>query len=161
LSGGIDTYAYANDAPTSYIDPDGLNGCKPTWYGAECDFSPTAPVWPSNPTTVGQPGNYPAMDNGGRSRDRESPAQARSRDSSETCPPAACSKAIKLLEQVDRLAQKLGKKLSPKRLAELQQKIADGTISSDDLPADIRREFPREFEGKSLNEIRRLCGKSR
>ncbi|WP_013207813.1 hypothetical protein [Ralstonia solanacearum] len=65
------------------------------------------------------------------------------------------------MEQVERLAQKLGKKLPPKRLDDLRRKINDGTITSDDLPGDIQQEFPPEFRGKSLNEIRRMCGKSR
>ena len=45
---------------------------------------------------------------------------------------ADCSKAMKLLSQVDRLAQKLGKKLPPKRVDELRRKINDGTITSSD-----------------------------
>jgi hypothetical protein len=74
---------------------------------------------------------------------------------------ADCAKAIKLLEQVRRLAQNLGKKLSDKRLRALQQAISDGTITSDNLPGDIKNEFPGGLKGKSLNEIRRLCGKAR
>lgn len=63
--------------------------------------------------------------------------------------------------QVERLAQKLGKKLPPKRLEDLRRKINDGAIMSNDLPGDIQQEFPPELRGKTLNEIRQLCGRSR
>lgn len=63
--------------------------------------------------------------------------------------------------QVERLAQKLGKKLPSKRLEDLRRKINDGAIMSNDLPGDIQQEFPPELRGKTLNEIRQLCGRSR
>jgi hypothetical protein len=64
-----------------------------------------------------------------------------------------CSKAIKSLSQVDRLAQKFGKKIPQKRLDEWRRKIADGTITSLDLPATLQGEFPASLAGLALNEI--------
>ena len=81
-------------------------------------------------------------------------------DGDESKPSAAdCNKAMKLLMQVIRLSEKFGKKLPPKRVEELRRKINDGTIRSEDLPATLQQEFPASLRGKSLNEIRRICGK--
>ena len=74
---------------------------------------------------------------------------------------ADCNKAIKLLEQAVRLAEKGGAKLSEKAKKELQDKINNGTITVDDLPGGIRGQFPSEFKGMTLSEIRKICGKSR
>lgn len=71
---------------------------------------------------------------------------------------ATCDKAVKLLTQVLRLAEKYKIKLSPKRKNELQAKINNGTITSNDLPGKIQSEFPGEFKGKTLNDIRKECG---
>lgn len=71
-----------------------------------------------------------------------------------------CNKAIKLLKQVLRLAEKLGKKLPPRRIEELIRKINDGTITSSDLPASIQQEFPPGLRGKTLSEIMKICGKT-
>jgi hypothetical protein len=71
---------------------------------------------------------------------------------------ATCDKAVKLLTQVLRLAEKYKIKLSPKRKDELQAKINNGTITSNDLPGKIQSEFPGEFKGKTLNDIRKECG---
>jgi len=77
-------------------------------------------------------------------------------------PPAdECNKAIKLLEQPIRLAEKLGKKLPDARKAALRAKIANGTITSNDLPGSIQNEFPPRFKGKTLNQVREECGKSK
>ena len=69
----------------------------------------------------------------------------------------ACQKAIKLLEQYERLAQKYGSNLTPKRIDELNRKRDAGTITSNDLPGAMQREFPGEFAGMTLNEIREAC----
>jgi uncharacterized Zn-binding protein involved in type VI secretion len=74
---------------------------------------------------------------------------------------AECNKAIKLLEQADRLAQKKGKKLPEKRKLALAAKIAAGTITSSDLPGSIQNEFPAKLKGKTLTEVRAICGKSK
>ncbi|WP_327148343.1 hypothetical protein [Nocardia sp. NBC_01329] len=47
---------------------------------------------------------------------------------------------------------------SPKRKSELQAKINNGTITSNDLPGEIQSEFPGEFKGKTLNDTRKECG---
>jgi uncharacterized Zn-binding protein involved in type VI secretion len=75
--------------------------------------------------------------------------------------PDDCNKAIKLLEQPIRLAEKLGKKLPEARKAALRAKIANGTITSNDLPGSIQNEFPPRFKGKTLNQVREECGKSK
>jgi hypothetical protein len=70
---------------------------------------------------------------------------------------AECSTALKILRGFERLCQKLGIKLSPKRLAELRKKLAEGTLRIDDLPAGLRRLFPARFYGKTIAEIEAEC----
>lgn len=86
-------------------------------------------------------------------------SKAKSSDGSGTTKPskAACSKALKLMKEVDRLEQKANKNLNPKRLAELKQKLKDGTLTSDDLPGTLQREFPGELKGLTIKEIQALC----
>jgi hypothetical protein len=74
---------------------------------------------------------------------------------------ADCNKAIKLLEQPIRLAEKLKKKLPDARKAALAAKIAAGTITSNDLPGSIQNEFPPKLKGKTLKDVRAICGKSK
>lgn len=70
-----------------------------------------------------------------------------------------CRKAIKILEQYQRLAEKRGVRLSPRRLEELNQLREAGTITIDDLPGILHREFPKgTFNSMTLAEIRELCG---
>ena len=70
-----------------------------------------------------------------------------------------CSTAIKVLTQYERLAEKLGIRLPPRRLEELNRKRDAGTITIGDLPGTLRREWPGgPFDGKTLDEIRAMCG---
>ncbi len=71
---------------------------------------------------------------------------------------ARCRKAIKLLKEYERLMEAAGHPLDPKRIAELDRKRDDGTITSNDRPGTLQREFPGEFKGKTLDDIRRECG---
>jgi hypothetical protein len=71
-----------------------------------------------------------------------------------------CKKAIKILEQFDRLARKLKARLSAKRLAHLKDLRDAGTIQVGDLPARLARAFPDEFAGLTLAEIRQKCEKT-
>jgi hypothetical protein len=71
--------------------------------------------------------------------------------------PADCKIAIKVLTQYGRLANKLGVKISKKRLDELNRKRDNGTITVNDLPAKLRRNFPGYFQGMSLQDIARQC----
>lgn len=86
-------------------------------------------------------------------------SKAKSTDGDGAAKPSkkACQTATKLLKQYDRLAQKYGVKLSPKEKARLDQKSNDGTITSNDLPATLRREFPGELQNLTLNEIEKRC----
>jgi len=71
---------------------------------------------------------------------------------------AVCSKAVKLLTQYKRLYQKINRRPMPKKLQEeLDKKREAGTITSDDLPGGLQREFPGELKGLSLDEIRQRC----
>lgn len=72
--------------------------------------------------------------------------------------PAKCHKAIKLLQEYERLMKKYRKALSPKRLKELNALRDAETITSNDLPAKLRSGFPSEFAGMSLGDIREKCG---
>ncbi len=72
--------------------------------------------------------------------------------------PARCHKAIKILEQFERLAKKLGVRIPPKRLDHLRRLRDTGQIRSSDLPGTLSREFPGEFAGMTLDEIRKVCG---
>ena len=70
---------------------------------------------------------------------------------------SACRPAVKLLEQYERLAAKYGVRLPPNRLADLDRKRDAGTITSNDLPASLRAEFPGQFAGMTLDDIRMAC----
>jgi hypothetical protein len=66
------------------------------------------------------------------------------------------NKALKILTQYERLAEKFEIKISPKRIADLDRLRDAGRISTSDLPAGLLREFPGELAGLSLDEIRKL-----
>ena len=68
-----------------------------------------------------------------------------------------CNRAKKILTQWERLARKLGIKISKKRRAELRRKTQDGTITIHDLPASLRRRFPSELDRFDLNQIINIC----
>lgn len=70
-----------------------------------------------------------------------------------------CQTAKKILEQYQRLAEKRGVRLSPRRLEELNQLREAGEITINDLPSTLRREFPLgTFNSMTLAEIEELCG---
>ena len=73
-------------------------------------------------------------------------------------PPRKCKKAIKILEQFERLMNKKKKKIPPKLLPKLKELRDKGEITSKDLPGTLQNEFPGEFEGKTLTEIKQECG---
>jgi hypothetical protein len=73
--------------------------------------------------------------------------------------PGRCKKALKILEQFERLARKLGRTIPPKRLARLKALRDAGTIRASDLPAILAREFPGEFAEMTLDAIRDTCAK--
>ena len=70
-----------------------------------------------------------------------------------------CKRAIKILEQFDRLARKLNARLAPGRLAKLKALRDAGIITTADLPARLLRDYPEEFVGLTLAEIRQRCKK--
>ncbi len=72
-----------------------------------------------------------------------------------------CSTAIKILSEPFRLAEKLGINLSEARKLDLRRKINDMTITSHDLPGKLQKNFPGNFQGKSLKQVRAECGKSK
>ncbi|WP_066425458.1 hypothetical protein [Anabaena sp. 4-3] len=63
-------------------------------------------------------------------------------------------KAIKILTQYERLANKYGLRLSDDKIKELNTLRDNGLIKISNLPAKLRNEFPGEFSEMNLNEIR-------
>ena len=70
---------------------------------------------------------------------------------------AHCKRAIKILEQYERLARQLRIKRSDARIAHLNGLRDAGAIKSTDLPARLRSNFPGEFAGMTLDAIRQAC----
>lgn len=68
-----------------------------------------------------------------------------------------CRRAKKILTSWERLANKMGIRISKKRLRELRRKTQDGTIKISDLPATLRRAFPSELDRYDLNQIINIC----
>jgi predicted DsbA family dithiol-disulfide isomerase len=67
-------------------------------------------------------------------------------------------KAIKILTQYERLANKYGLRLSDDKIQELNTLRDHGLIKVSNLPAKLRNEFPEEFSDMNLNEIRAYEG---
>ena len=70
---------------------------------------------------------------------------------------AECNRAKKILTEWERLANKLGVKISKKRRDQLRRWTQDGTIEVTDLPAKLRRKFPSELARFDLNQIINIC----
>ena len=68
-------------------------------------------------------------------------------------------RAQKLLKQYERLYTKVtrGKRLSPKRIRELDAKRTAGTITSKDLSGRLMEIFPGELKGLTPKEIKEIC----
>jgi hypothetical protein len=62
-------------------------------------------------------------------------------------------KAIKILTQYERLANKLGLRLSRQKIEELNRLRDNGSIKVTNLPARLHEEFPGEFCNMTLAEI--------
>ncbi|TAE61548.1 MAG: hypothetical protein EAZ87_01750 [Nostocales cyanobacterium] len=63
-------------------------------------------------------------------------------------------KAIKILTQYERLANKYGLRLSDEKIQELNSLRDNGLIKISNLPAKLGKEFPGEFRDMNLNEIK-------
>lgn len=70
---------------------------------------------------------------------------------------AECRTAIKILTQYERLCQQYGCDISEERLQELNRKRDEGTITINDLPGTLHREWPGIFDSLTLEEIRKIC----
>jgi hypothetical protein len=68
-----------------------------------------------------------------------------------------CARAKKILTSWERLANKMGIRISKQRLQELRRKTQDGTIRISDLPGTLRRAFPSELDRYDLNQIINIC----
>jgi hypothetical protein len=68
--------------------------------------------------------------------------------------PTKSQKAIKILTQYERLANKYNLNLSAEKIQALNRLRDNGLIKFSDLPAKLRSEFPREFDDMTLNEIK-------
>ena len=70
-----------------------------------------------------------------------------------------CNKAIKILTQYERLAQKFGVNIGNKRIAELNRLRDTGQITINDIPGSLRGEFPTgTFGNITLKQVRNMCG---
>jgi hypothetical protein len=63
-------------------------------------------------------------------------------------------KAIKILTQYERLANKFNIQLSPQKIEYLNRLRDNGLIKIADLPAKLHNEFPGEFRDLTLDEIK-------
>jgi hypothetical protein len=73
-------------------------------------------------------------------------------------PPDLCKKAIKILTQYERLAEKFGLKLPASRIQELNRLRDSEQITINHLPGSLRGEFPLgTFGDMTLAAIRGLC----
>ncbi|HLP87416.1 MAG TPA: hypothetical protein VK184_02275 [Nostocaceae cyanobacterium] len=63
-------------------------------------------------------------------------------------------KAIKILSQYERLANKHGLNLSEEKIKQLNDLREQGLIKISHLPAKLRAEFSWEFSDMNLNDIR-------
>ncbi len=71
---------------------------------------------------------------------------------------AACSTAKKLLTDYERVYEKVKHRPLPKKIKEsLDRKRHAGTITSDDLPGPLKRKFPGELAGFTLDQVREVC----
>ncbi|MFR9750968.1 hypothetical protein ACL02S_08020 [Nocardia sp. 004] len=70
----------------------------------------------------------------------------------------SCSKAMKLFKEAPRLLAKNKGKSDRAKMNNLKAKVDNGSATSYDLPGSIQREFPGEFKGKTISEIKRECG---
>jgi hypothetical protein len=69
----------------------------------------------------------------------------------------SCNKAKKLMDQVKRLGEKTGGDIPAKKIAQLKEKIANGSLTWSDLPGRLQAEFPGEFKGLTYNEMKDRC----
>lgn len=84
------------------------------------------------------------------------------REQSEAKPSKAdCNKTIKLLTDYKRLYEKAGGRPTRQQIERWNALREAETITSNDLPGSIQREFPGSLRGLTLREIRELCGKQR
>jgi hypothetical protein len=66
-----------------------------------------------------------------------------------------------LLTDYIRLYEKAGGKPTPKQIQKWNALRDAETITINDLPGSLQREFPGSLRGLTLAEIRKLCGKQR
>jgi RHS repeat-associated protein len=155
LDGGINLYVYANNNSINLEDPLGLFAGEDVLILAgnaarTAIAAPLALVL----TLLSIPGDE-SIENVEKRRELEK--------SDRTCPPPPpkkkCNKAIKLLEQYERLADNYNLKLGKGKLQKLNALRGSGAIRKSDLPVKIQREFPDEFRNDDLNSIRKKCGR--
>ena len=174
-AGGVNLYGYVGNDPGNEDDPDGtlagpVIGAAGTAVGL--GGGPEDPIGDGIAATIvlaglgndlgnGIAGLIPGQDglpadpqNSTRSKLNKQPQMPTCDDN---ITPADCHKAIKLLTQWARLAQKFGKNIGNSTTNRLNQKMGDGSITSGDLPGSIGNEFPDSLKGYTLNEIREKC----
>ncbi len=153
IDGGLNTFNYANVNPVMFTDPTG-------------EFAFLLPLIPVVVDAVGTitAGQVASWLTGGvglaamMSLSGDTPGVCEMATDDKPSP-ADCNKALKLLKAVLRLANDRNIKLSEDQKNKLREKISNGTITSGDLPPSIANEMPRQFQGKTLNEVRKMCGK--
>jgi RHS repeat-associated protein len=69
-----------------------------------------------------------------------------------------CKRAIKILTAYKRLANDHGKSIPPNRMSFLNDLRDSEQIRVTDIPSGLTQDFPEEFRGMTLEQIRKKCG---
>jgi hypothetical protein len=69
---------------------------------------------------------------------------------------ASIKKAIKILKSYKRLSEDRGVKLPQQKIDDIDKKIKEKVVKISDLPALLRREYPGQYNDKTLEELEEI-----